>query len=185
MGKLIYSMMTSLDGYTETPDRSLDWVHIDEEVHTFANAEFRSTGTSLYGRRIYELMARDWPTADADPAAAEYIVEFARMWRDKPKVVFSHTLERAEFNTRLVKTDAVQEMRRLKRESDTVLDVSGPTLARTAIEAGLVDEYRLMVNPVILGAGTPFLPAGVRTDLRLIENRRFDSGVVFLRYGVG
>jgi dihydrofolate reductase len=185
MGQLIYSMMTSLDGFTETVDRSLGWVHIDEEVHNFANDEFRSTGTSLYGRRIYELMSGFWPTADEDPAAEAYIVEFAHMWREKPKVVFSATLDSVEVNARLVRRDTIAELRRIKAETEADVDISGPTLAGAAIAAGLVDEYRMMVNPVVLGAGTPFLPEGVHIDLELVETRRFDSGVVFLRYRSG
>ncbi|MBD0322557.1 MAG: dihydrofolate reductase family protein [Aldersonia sp.] len=185
MGKLIYSMMTSLDGFVETPDRSLDWARIDKEIHEFANAEFASTGISLHGRRIYELMAQFWPTADDDPDAPDYIVEFARIWRAKPKVVFSGTLTEVDWNTRLVDSDAVEEVRRLKAESDEDLDVAGPTLAASMIAAGLVDEYRLMVNPVILGAGTPYLPANAHAELVLHDVRRFESGVVFLRYKAG
>ncbi len=183
MGKLIYSMMTSLDGYVETPDRSIDWVIVDEEVHRFANDEARERGAFLHGRRLYELMAGFWPTADDDPAAPSYVAEFARIWRDKPKVVFSKTLERVEWNSRLAREVVAGEVAELKREYGD-LEVGGPTLAATCARLGLIDEYGLYVNPVVLGSGTPFFPTlDRRIDLRLVETRTFGSGVVFVRYG--
>jgi dihydrofolate reductase len=182
LSKLIYSMMTSLDGFIETPNRSLDWVLIDEELHRFANDEARSMGAFLYGRGLYQAMTY-WQTADADPAIPDYMREFAMIWKEKPKVVFSRTLEHVIGNSRLVRDNAADEVARLKSESSQDLSVGGPHLASTMIEAGLVDEFRVMVNPVVLGAGTPFLGAGHDAiKLRLIENRTFRSGVVFMRY---
>jgi dihydrofolate reductase len=182
MGKLIYSMMVSLDGYVETRDRELDWAIVDEEVHRFANAQTRGLGAILYGRRLYELMAGFWPTADESPGAPEHVAEFARIWRDKPKVVYSTTLETVAWKSRLVREVVLEEVEALKREFGD-LEVGGPTLAATFIRLGLVDEYGLYVNPVVLGGGRPFFPAGVdRAHLRLVESRTFSSGVAFLRY---
>src|SRR5512147_2524110 len=150
MRKLVYSMSVSLDGFVETRDRSLDWVIIDEEIHTFFNEEARQHGAFLYGRRLYELMAAFWPTADHDPSAPAYVAEFARIWRDKPKIVFSQTLDRVEWNSRLVKTDVAEEIRRLKAQPGQDLEISGPTIAASIMPLGLIDEYQLVVNPVVL-----------------------------------
>lgn len=183
MSKLIYSMSVSLDGYVATRDCSLDFVHVDEELHEFFNDEARSVATMLFGRRMYELMVLHWPTRDQDPDATPVERDFARIWRGKPKVVFSSTLEKAEWNTRLVRGDPVEEVRRLKEQPDNDMDVGGPTLAASLIAADLVDEYRLYVNPVVLGAGIPFFPKLEQSlDLRLLETRRFDGDVVYLRY---
>ena len=183
MSKLIYSMSVSLDGFVATLDRSIQFVHVDDELHEVFNEEARSVGTMLYGRRMYELLVAYWPTGDQDPAATPAIRDFARIWRDKPKVVFSHTLERVDWNTRLVRGDVVEEVRRLKARPDNDMDVGGPTLAAPLIAADLVDEYRMYVNPVVLGAGISYFPALERAlDLRLLEMRRFGGEVVYLRY---
>jgi dihydrofolate reductase len=186
MGRLIYSMSVSIDGFVETPSRSLDWVLVDEELHTFFNAEAREVSAFLYGRRMYELMAGYWPTAASDPTSTPAELEFARVWRDKPKIVFSRTLERVDWNSRLVHGDAAEEVARLKAQPGFDMGVGGPTLASTLVREGLIDEYRLFVNPVILGDGTPFLPKFAdRIGLSLLETQTFGSGVVFLRYGTG
>ena len=176
-------MSVSLDGFVETPSRSLDWVMVDEELHAFFNDEAREMSAFLYGRRMYQLMADYWPTAGADPSATPAMLEFARIWRDKPKIVFSRTLERVEWNGRLVRDDAVAEVERLKAQPGYDIDVGGPTVASTFVRLGLVDEYRLFVQPVVVGAGTPFFPSlADRITLRLLETRTFDNGVVYLRY---
>ncbi|MEK6191662.1 MAG: dihydrofolate reductase family protein [Chloroflexota bacterium] len=183
MGKLIYSLNVSLDGYVETPDHSLDWASVDDELHAWFNDLARELDASLYGRRMYELMAGYWPTAGSDPAATEVERDFARIWIETPKVVFSSTLPSVEWNSRLVRGDVGDELARLRTEFDRDLDVGGPTLASAFIRRGLVDEYRLLVHPVILGAGTPFFPAledPIR--LRLTETRTFESGVIYLGY---
>jgi dihydrofolate reductase len=183
MGRLIYSMSVSLDGFVDTADHSLDWVLIDEELHSLFNHEARGMSAFLYGRRMYELMAAYWPTAEADPSAPPVVIDFARIWRDKPKVVFSRSLERVDWNSRLVRDGAVAEVARLKAEPGFDMDVGGPTLAAELIRAGLVDEFHLALHPVILGAGTPFFPdPGARLNLKLAETTRLDSGVVYLRY---
>jgi dihydrofolate reductase len=183
VGKVIYSLSISLDGFVETPSRSLDWVLVDEELHSLFNDEARQMSAFLYGRRMYELMADYWPTGDTDPAATPAMREFAPIWRDTPKVVFSRTLERVDWNSRLVRDDAATEVARLKAEAGFDMGVGGPTIAASLMRAGLIDEYRVFVQPVILGAGTPFFPAlDERIGLKLLETRTFGSGVVYLRY---
>jgi len=183
VGRLLFSMSVSLDGYVDSPTHSLDWVRVDEELHREFNLEARSVGAFLYGRRMYELMAGYWPTAHEDPEATPAMLEFAGIWRETPKVVFSTTLPDVEHGARLVREDPVREVQRLKSDPSLDLDVGGPTLAASLVGAGLVDEYRLFVHPVVLGGGTRFF-VGVpdRVDLRLVETRTFGSGVVLLRY---
>ncbi|MDQ2933390.1 MAG: dihydrofolate reductase family protein [Chloroflexota bacterium] len=183
MGKLIYSMNVSLDGYVETPDHSLDWANVDEELHNWFNDRAREMDASLYGRRMYELMAAYWPTAEADESATEAMLEFARIWKPMPKVVFSSTLRTVDWNSRLVTSDIGDELARLRTEFDGDIDIGGPTLASAFIRRGLVDQYRLLVHPVILGAGTPFFPKlASPIRLQLAETRTFDSGVLYLGY---
>jgi dihydrofolate reductase len=182
-GKVIYSMSVSLDGFVETPDRSLDWVIVDEELHRFFNEQARETKTSVYGRRLYQLMAAYWPTADTDPSTPDYMVEFARIWKDKPKVVFSKTLDKVEWNSRLATGTIPEEIARLNQQPDNDMELGGPNLAAAFIQLGLIDEYRLFVQPVVIGAGTPFFPPlDHKIELRLVETRTFGSGVVYLRY---
>ncbi len=183
MGKLVYSMMVSLDGFIARPDGDLDWILIDEELHAFANDQARDESVFLYGRRLYETMAAYWPTADADPSAAAVEVDFARIWRPKPKIVFSRTLDKVEWNATLVREVVPDDIRRLKVESDGNLSVGGATLAATFTRLGLIDEYQLLVQPVILGSGARFFPpldTGIK--LQLVETHTFRSGVVYLRY---
>jgi dihydrofolate reductase len=183
MSKVIYSMSVSLDGFMEDPDRSLDWVIIDEEIHRFFNDQARETGTFLYGRRMYELMTAYWPTADGAPSAPDYEVDYARIWKEKPKVVFSKTLEKVEWNSRLVKDNLAEEIKQLKDQPENDMQVGGPNLASSLIGLGLIDEYHLFVHPVVLGGGTPFFPAlDTAMSFWLLETRTFGSGVVYLRY---
>lgn len=186
MGKLIYSMNVSLDGFVETPDHRLDWTVIDDEIHSWWNDEVRRADAFLYGRRLYEVMTAYWPTAESDPAATPAMVDFARIWNPKPKIVFSRTLETVDGNSRLVRGDVGDELAKLRAEFDGDLDVGGPTLAAAFIERRLVDEYRLVIHPVILGAGTPFFPRLDRPlRLRLQETYTFASGAVCLGYAAG
>jgi dihydrofolate reductase len=190
--KLIYSMMMSLDGFIERPPTGhagpndpnlLDWVIIDEELHSFANDEARESGAFLYGRRLYENMAAFWPTADTLPDMPAYVLDFAHIWKPKPKIVFSKTLEAVEWNSRLVRGNVAEEIARLKEEPGGYLAVGGANLAASLIDLGLIDEYRLIVHPVVIGSGTPFFPPLRNTiNLRLLETRTFGSGVVYLRY---
>jgi dihydrofolate reductase len=176
-------MSVLLDGFVETPSRSLDWVLVDEELHSVFNEEARAVSAFLYGRRLYEVMVDYWPTADSDPSATPVELEFARIWKSKPKIVFSRTLQEVGWNSRLVRDDAVAEVARLKATPGFDMGVGGPTTAGTFLRAGLVDEVRLYVHPVILGAGTPFFPPlDDRIEAQLLETRTFASGVALLRY---
>lgn len=176
-------MNVSLDGYVETRDHSLDWAVVDDELHTWFNDRTRELDASIYGRRLYELMAAHWPTAESDPSATHVMLEFARIWNAMPKIVFSSTLQTVDRNSRLVNGDVGDQLARLRTEFDGDLAVAGPTLAAQFIRRGLVDEYRLVVHPVILGAGTPFFPE-LETPIRLrqTETRRFGSGVIYVGY---
>jgi dihydrofolate reductase len=179
--KLIYSMSVSLDGFIAGPNGEIDWSPPDEELHRFHNQEVGELGTHLLGRRLYEVMTY-WETAEEKPSIAEYEREFARIWKELPKIVFSTTLEKVEGNTRLIRDGVVEEVAKLKREPGKDLAVGGAGLASTLIKAGLVDEFRLFVNPVVLGAGTPYFPAlEERIHLELVETRTFGSRVVYLR----
>jgi dihydrofolate reductase len=186
MGRLIYLMNVSLDGFVETPDHGLGWANVDNEIHAWFNDQERSADASLYGRRLYEVMTAYWPTAEDDPSATEVTRDFARIWNAKPKIVFSRTLDRVEGNSRLVSGDVGDQLARLRDEFDGDLYVGGPTLAAQFIERGLVDAYRLVVHPVVLGAGTPFFPNLERPiGLRLVETRTYSSGAVYLGYDAG
>jgi dihydrofolate reductase len=184
MGKLIYCLNVSADGFIETHDRSLDWTAVDDELHTWFNDFTRELDASLYGRRLYELMADYWPNGEHDPAATEPMREFARLWNRMPKIVFSSTLASVDHNSRLVRGDPEDELARLREEFPGDLDVGGATLASAFIRRGLVDEYRLLVHPVAIGGGLPFFPPDLDEPLRLrlTETRRFASGVQLMTY---
>lgn len=183
MGNVIYTMNVSLDGFVAGPHRELDWAIVDEELHTYFNDRVRAVGAFLYGRRMYELMAADWPRVEMIPSTPEYMLDFARIWKDKPKIVFSKTLAKVEWNSRLVRDRAGEEVATLKEQSDVDLMVGGATIAATLMRLDLIDEYELVVHPVILGSGTPYFPSlDNPIDLRLVETRTFNSGVVSHRY---
>jgi dihydrofolate reductase len=183
LSKLVLQMMVSLDGYFEGPNRELDWHLVDEELHSHFNEVLGAMDAFLDGRVTYELMAAYWPTADADPDAPASVAEFARIWRDMPKLVFSRTLERADWNTTVVREVDPVHIRELKEQATGDLAIGGAELAAAFREHYLIDELRLYVNPVVLGAGRPlFRPGGTRLDLRLVETRAFTNGVVLLRY---
>jgi dihydrofolate reductase len=177
MGKLIYSLNVSLDGFVATTDGSLEWVAIDEEVHRWFNDQTRSVAASLYGRRMYEVMAGYWPTAEDDPATSEVERDFARIWNRLPKVVFSRSLGRVDHGARLVHGDVGPILDELRHEFDGDLEVGGPELAGQFVTRGLVDEYQLVVHPVALGSGKPFWPSlELPLRLRLTDRHTFASG---------
>jgi dihydrofolate reductase len=178
MGKLSYGMMMSLDGFVADPTS-----HFDEEVLGFINDETRKCGAEIYGRRMYEEMVY-WETYEKQKGGSEHADEFARIWKGFDKLVISSTLERASSgNTRIVREFRPEEIRQLKAGSTKDISVAGPTLAAQFIKAGLVDEYALYYVPVVLGAGNPvFKDFEGQLDLDLIEERRFPSGMVFMRY---
>jgi dihydrofolate reductase len=181
MRKLIYSMGVSLDGFIAGPGGDIDWSAPDEELHRFHNQQTRELGAHLCGRRLYEVMVY-WETADEKPAP-EHELEFARIWKALPKVVFSKTLDKVDGNARLVRDGAADEVAKLKGQPGKDLAVGGAGLASTFTRLGLIDEYRLFVSPVVLGGGTPYFPAlEGRIDLELIETRAFASRVVYVRY---
>jgi dihydrofolate reductase len=182
MGKLIYGMITSLDGYAEAAEGDLGTGAEDEEVHTFIGDRFRSVGTFLYGRRMYETMVF-WETAHAEPDAPPHIVQYARDWQAADKIVYSTTLEGVSSDrTRIERTFDPDAVRRLKAEADHDLSVDGPHLAAQAIAAGLVDEYHLFTTTSVVGGGKRFFPDGVRLDLDLVEQRAFDTGLIYAHY---
>ncbi len=184
MGKLVYLMNVSLDGFVETVDHSPGWAVPDDELHSWFNDQVRGTDALLYGRRLYETMAAYWPHADSDPNATPTTLDFARVWNEKPKIVFSTTLERVDWNSRLVRGDPVGELARLKAEFPGELSVGGPTLASTFIRAGLVDEYRIVLHPAVLGSGGLSFFPGLESPLRLrlVDTKRFASGPIYLAY---
>lgn len=183
MGRLIYGMSISVDGYIADADGNIDWSDPSEELHQYWNDFERETALSFYGRRLYELMSAYWPTAAQDPDATAMIRDFADVWCAMPKVVFSSTLQAVGWNSRLERGDPVAAVRTLKAETDGQLEVAGATLAAPLVRAGLVDEYRIVVSPTAVGGGTPFFPSLPSwIPLRLLENRTFPGGTVLLRY---
>jgi dihydrofolate reductase len=183
MGRVIYSFSVSLDGFVNSPQHSLDWAVIDDEIHGWFNDRAREAAAFVYGRRLYETMASYWPHAENDWSATPVMRDFARIWNPMPKLVFSQTLDHVEWNSRLLRNDPADEIERLRDQVDGDLDVGGPTLASALVRRNLIDEYRLVVHPVILGGGTPFFPPlDAPITLRLSETRQFGSGAVLLTY---
>ncbi|MET7424568.1 dihydrofolate reductase family protein [Dactylosporangium sp. NPDC005555] len=182
MNKIIFMMSVSLDGYFETSSRSLEWQDISDELHTHFNEEIAASGGMLNGRVSYELMSGFWPYADEDPAAPKVVADYARIWRDVPKVVYSRTLRSAEWNSTIVREVVPAEVAALRSAAAGDLFVGGPDLLTTFQSHGLVDEYRLYVHPAVLGAGHPLFRPGTSLRLRLLESRPFANGVVLLRY---
>jgi dihydrofolate reductase len=182
MARLIYTAIASLDGYVEDREGKFDWAEPDEEVHAFVNDLERPVGTYLYGRRMYETMAV-WET---DPIFAEHSPvtrDFAEIWKAADKIVYSRTLETPfTARTRIERDFDADAVRRIKAASGSDLTVAGAELAASAFRAGLVDECRLLLAPVLVGGGKRALPEDVRLKLDLLDERRFGSGMVFLRY---
>jgi dihydrofolate reductase len=182
MRKVIYSMGVSLDGFIAGPNGEIDWSAPDEELHRFHNQQTREAGAHLYGRRLYEMMTY-WETADEKPSVPEHELEFARIWKETPKIVFSKTLEKVEGNARLVRDGVAEEVAKLKEQPGKELAVGGAGLASTFMKLGLIDEYLLFVSPVVLGGGTPYFPAlDEKINLELVETQTFGSRVVYVRY---
>jgi dihydrofolate reductase len=184
MGKLIYAANTSLDGYIEDEAGSIAWSVPDEAVHEFWNDHERHIGTSLYGRRMYETM-RIWEGDDWLRTEPAVVREYAQIWRDADKVVYSSTLDDVSTaRTRLERQFDPAAVRALKESSISDLSVGGATLGAEAFRHGLVDECVLLLCPVLVGGGKPAMPAGLRLDLELLDHRRFDNGVIYVRYAV-
>ncbi len=186
MGKIIYAMSVSLDGFVSSANGDLSWANPDAELHRYFNEQEQSLDTFIYGRRMYDDMTAYWPTADQNPSAPQPEIEYTRIWKAKPKIVFSHTLTEAGWNARLVKGDVAEQMRQLKARPGVSMSVSGPNLAGQFLQLGLIDECRLYVYPVILGGGKAMFPnLDKPVKLKLVETRLFESGVMLLRYAVG
>lgn len=192
MGKLIYMINTSLDGYFEDADGRFDWSEPSEEVHAFFNELQRRAGLNLYGRRMYEVMSV-WDSdemfegAFAEQGAEMHAAarEFAQIWRGAEKIVYSRTLtEVTTGRTRLERAFEPEAVRRLIEDSETDVAIGGPELAAQALRHKLVDEVHLVVSPVLVGGGRSALPDGLRLGLELIDERRFEGGAVYLAYGV-
>ncbi len=182
MARLIYSAISSLDGYIEDKDGNFDWAAPDEEVHKFINDLERSAGTHLYGRRMYETLMV-WETDPSFTVDSPLLIDFAEIWQAADKIVYSKTLETVPTRrTKLERSFDPTVIRQLKETVERDILIGGPELAAHAFQAGLIDEYQLFLTPIIVGGGKPALPANVRVELELLEERRFDSGVVFLRY---
>ncbi|MGW0827459.1 dihydrofolate reductase family protein [Streptomyces sp. NPDC002845] len=185
MRKIVLMMSVSLDGYIEGPNREIDWHVVDDELHTHFNEECARMGAFLMGRVTYELMEGFWPTADADPGATKTVADFAGIWRNMPKIVFSRTLKRADAHSTIVREVVVDDIRALKSQEGGDLSVGGADLAAEFMRHDLIDEYRVYVHPVLIGRGKPLFPESdtlTKTKLRLLESQAFANGVVLLRY---
>jgi dihydrofolate reductase len=184
MVKLIYSMITSLDGYAEDEEGNFDWAEPDEEVHRFVNELERPIGTYLYGRRMYETMVY-WETAHTLPDEPDVVRDFAGIWQAATKVVYSRTLEAvSSARTRIERAFDLEAVRQMKAQAGRDITVGGPDLAAQAIKAGLVDELQLFLTPIVVGGGICSLRTNVRLNLELLDERRFGNGVVYLHYRI-
>jgi dihydrofolate reductase len=182
MAKLIYSAITSLDGYVADEDGNFEWAAPDEEVHAFVNDLERSVGTYLYGRRIYDVMVV-WETDQTLADQSPVMRDFAQIWQAADKIVYSTTLETVSTTrTRIERDFDPEAVRQMKARAGRDISVGGPDLAAQAIEAGLVDEWNLFVAPIVVGGGKQSLPNNVRLKLELLDERRFGNGMVHLHY---
>ncbi|MFI8339753.1 dihydrofolate reductase family protein [Streptomyces sp. NPDC085639] len=183
MRKLIYGMNLSLDGYIAAPGDDIGWSVPSDELFQYWSDRLEATDLSLYGGKLWRTMSSYWPTGDQRPDATPAEIEYARRWRNMSKVVFSATVDKVDWNTRLVTGDAVAEITRLKAEEGGPMDIGGATLAAAAMRAGLIDEYVLATAPVLVGGGTPFFTAlDSWVNLNLLETRTLPCGVILTRY---
>lgn len=184
MRRLIYGMNLSLDGYIAAAGDDIGWGGPPSaELFQWWLDHDRASELALYGRKLWEVMSSSWPTGDERPDATPAEIEFARNWRDTPKVVFSSTLDTVDWNARLVKGDAVAEITRLRAEDGGPMTIGGATLAGAALRAGLIDEYVIATHPVLVGGGTPFFGTLDNwVNLNLLETRTLPDGVVLTRY---
>jgi len=183
MRRIIFMMSISLDGFMEGPNRELDWHAVDEELHRHFNSECAKMSLFMDGRVTHELMAGYWPHADEDPDSTPTEAEFAGIWRDMPKIVFSKTLEQADWNTTIATEVDPEQIAALKSQPGGDILIGGADLGATFMRLGLIDEYRLYLHPVFIGAGKPLFPPGAAAlDLDLEDTKTFGNGVVLLRY---
>ncbi|WP_232668013.1 dihydrofolate reductase family protein [Pseudonocardia sp. TRM90224] len=191
MRKLIFGMNVTLDGYIAATGDDIGWGGGDSGAHGGPSDELfewwlgyeQANELTLYGRKLWKTMSSYWPTGDQQPGVTPAEIEFARNWRDTPKVVFSSTIDEVDWNTRVVTGDAVAEITRLKAEDGGPMSIGGATLAGAAMRAGLIDEYVLVTAPVLVGGGTPFFTAMDNwVNLRLVETQTFPGGELLTRY---
>ncbi|MFC9287567.1 dihydrofolate reductase family protein [Streptomyces sp. NPDC057052] len=186
MRDIVLTASVSVDGYMEGPGRDISWHRVDEELHQHFNDTLREAGAFLSGRVTHELMAGFWPTADQDPEAPAPMAEFAGIWREKPKIVYSRTLEHADWNTTVVRDVVPEEVRALKERPGGELVLGGAHVAAAFLRQGLVDAFRIYVHPVLVGGGTPLFAEGsAPAGLRLVGTRTFGNGVVLLHHERG
>ncbi|WP_324274319.1 dihydrofolate reductase family protein [Blastococcus brunescens] len=183
MRKIVVHMGVSLDGFFEGPDRDISWHTMDDEMHAFINAYLATTSAFLFGRVTHELMADFWPAADQDPEVSGPMPEFAGIYRRIPRIVFSRTLEQDEWATSVHCEVDPEHIRSLQQQPGGDMTVGGADLIDAFRRHDLIDEYRLFVNPVLLGRGRPlFGPGDAPADLELVDSRRFGNGVVMLHH---
>ncbi|MFQ6395134.1 dihydrofolate reductase family protein [Nocardia sp. KC 131] len=184
MGSVTLWMQMSLDGFAEGPDHEIHWPMVDEELCESFLDELRAADLFIYGRKTYEMMASFWPTADGDPAISEFYVDFARCWKQTPKLVLSRSLPSAGWNTRIVRTGIVEEITALREQQDCDMVLfGGAETASAFMRNELIDEYRLFVHPLVLGGGVPLFPApAAMADLQLVDVMTFESAVVQMHY---
>ncbi|TLM80734.1 dihydrofolate reductase [Pseudarthrobacter sp. NamE2] len=183
MHKIILQNAVSVDGFFEGPGRDISWHLVDEELHQHMNDELAAMGGFIEGRVTFELMAEYWPAADQNPDSSPAEVQFADIWRDTPKYVFSRTLTEAPWNSTVFADVVPEQIAELKAQAGGDLVMSGADLAASFLRKDLIDEFRIYVNPVVLGEGRRMLsPAEYKANLRLMESRAFGNGVVLLRY---
>jgi dihydrofolate reductase len=184
MAYLIFSAISSLDGYIEDPDGKFEWAMPDEEVHSFINNLERAAGTYLYGRRMYETM-RVWETDPTLAAQSRLMRDFAEMWQAADKIVYSKTLEAVSTRkTQIERNFDPEAIRHLKEAAEHDILIGGPDVAAHAFRSALIDECHLFLTPIVVGGGKQSLPNNVRLELELLEERHFGNGMVFLRYRV-
>ena len=181
MGKVVLMLSISLDGYFEGPNREIDWHLVDDELHSYLNETMHNVGAFLEGRVTYELLEDYWPTADQDPSNPKPVTEFAAIWRDTPKYLFSRTRQRADWNTTIVREVDPAQIEQLKATHGE-LWIGSADLAGELWRHDLIDELRIYVHPVVIGAGTSPFPSGITLPLQLVDTRRFTNGVVLLHY---
>lgn len=186
MRKLIYSQMVSLDGYVAGPNGELEWSEPTAELHQHFNDWTRtSIDLSINGRKLYQEMSMFWPEADNDPNASPQVIEYATLWRDQPKLVYSNTVDQVKWNAELRHDVDPNEINEIKKKSGGDIEIGGATLAAEFLRLGLIDEVRLYTHPVILGGGLPMFPGGwISGKNRLLETRVFDGDVVMKRYSL-
>lgn len=188
MRKIYVFMMLSLDGYFEGPNHDLSWHNVDDEFNKFAIEQLKGADLFLYGRRIYQLMERYWPNAEKDPNMSKENIEVAHLMNNMPKIVFSRTLAKVEEkenwkNVRLVNEFNADEIKKLKKMPGKSIWVGGSELAVSFVKAGLIDEFRFMINPVTIGKGTKIFDGlNKKLDLELVKTKKFKSGNVLLYY---